>query len=486
MQDVSPVFIKGSQDIDIKGICHDSRHYQQGQLFIAIRGHQFDGHLFISEACNRQAPAIVVEDDRVVSNRYSGTIIKVKNSRHALEIMAANFFEKPSEKLAMIGVTGTNGKTTTAAMIEAVLNGFDFPTAVIGTINNHFRDKKMASSHTTPDALDLQELLATYFQSGAKAVSMEVSSHAIALSRVENLAFDVCVFTNLTRDHLDFHNTMDNYIKTKARLFREILKKSLKKTKRAILNCEDSHMELMKPAGLPIWTFGISKGDFRAEQLDLGLEGSRFTMITPMGKQECHVQLIGRHNVLNSLAAAAVGVHFGMPLPKIAEALSRLSGVPGRLQRVEGSLSRVFVDYAHSEDALKNVLGFLKKLRDERETSAQIITLFGCGGDRDKGKRPQMLKAALAFSDAVVVTSDNPRTEDPQKIIDDILAGRQDSAVNIIVEIDRKKAIELAIKKARPKDIVLIAGKGHEDYQIIGTKKYPFDDYQVAKELLKK
>jgi UDP-N-acetylmuramoyl-L-alanyl-D-glutamate--2,6-diaminopimelate ligase len=481
--------LRGSDDVEVSGICNDSRHFQPGDLFIAIRGHQFDGHLFIGEACDKGASAVIVEDDRVVSMRYTGTVVKVKDSRRAVDALASNFYGKPSEDIFVAGITGTNGKTTTAHMIEAILTADHMPTGVIGTINNHLGDKVVATSHTTPDAIEVQKLLAQWITDGAKAVSMEVTSHALSLMRTDSVHFDAAVFTNLTRDHLDFHKTMDEYIKAKARLFKELLKKSKKKNKRAIINADDPHWESMQ-SDVPTWKYGLVKGDIRTESVDLSFDGTIFKVVTPKGNFDIHMQLIGRHNVSNALAAIGVGLHAGVEQQTIVRALSELTGVKGRLEKVPSREGiHVFVDYAHTDDALKNALGFLKKLRDEKTPEARIVTVFGCGGDRDRGKRPMMMKAVQAFSDWAVVTSDNPRTEDAGKIIDDILAGAtaESLAANdkVLVEPDRRHAIELAIRKSKPGDVILIAGKGHEDYQIIGTKKLPFDDVQVAKEYLK-
>ncbi|MDZ4678026.1 MAG: UDP-N-acetylmuramoyl-L-alanyl-D-glutamate--2,6-diaminopimelate ligase [Oligoflexia bacterium] len=483
------ISLRGSVDVEIKGICSDSRHFQPGDLFIAVRGHQFDGHLFIGEACEKKASAVVVEDDRVVSVRFAGAVIKVNNSRSAVDVLAANFYAKPSENLFVAGVTGTNGKTTITHMIEAILIANKMPTGVIGTINNHLGKSVVASSHTTPDALELQKLLAQWITAGAKAVSIEVSSHALSLMRADSVHFDTAVFTNLTRDHLDFHKTMNDYIKAKARLFKELLKKSKKKNKRAIINIDDPHWESMMP-DVPTWKYGLDKGDIKAENINLSFDGTIFKAITPNGSVDIHLQMIGRHNISNALGAIGVGLHAGVLIQTIAEALSKLEGVKGRLEKVASKSGiHVFVDYAHTDDALKNVLSFLKNLRDEKSPNARIITLFGCGGDRDSGKRPLMMKAAQSFSDLVVVTSDNPRTEDANEIIEDILGGASAQSLvtgeNVIVEPDRRHAIELAIRKAKPGDVVLIAGKGHEDYQIIGTKKHPFDDVQVAREYLR-
>jgi UDP-N-acetylmuramoyl-L-alanyl-D-glutamate--2,6-diaminopimelate ligase len=495
IEGLKPIHVKGSIDTEITGLCHDSRHFQKGDLFIAIKGTKFDGHMFVSQAATNGAPAIVLEDERVVPISYSGAVIKVKAARLALDTIASNFYHKPSEKLFVVGVTGTNGKTTTTYMIEALLNAHHMPTAVIGTIDTHLGSKKYQSSHTTPDALATQKLLSDWSHDGAKAVGMEVSSHALSMSRVDSVEFDVGVFTNLTRDHLDFHKTMDEYIKAKSLFFKHLLKKSHKKNKRAIMNIEDPHCRQLAEQSVPLWTYGFENGDIRAQNLKLSFNSTEFLMVTPRGNIDVRLAMIGRHNVLNALAAFGVGLHLNFDLKSLSVAMSKLQGVKGRMEKVSSnSPVHVFVDYAHSDDALKNVLSFLKNIRDAQATPIKIITVFGCGGDRDAGKRSVMMQVAQRFSDLTVVTSDNPRNEDPEKIIDDILKGANlelfdpsnSNSAKIFKEADRKKAIEFAIKKAKPGDVVLIAGKGHENYQIIGSKKHYFDDVETAKEFLEK
>jgi len=478
--------IRGDPDPEVSGLCSDSRKFQAGQIFVAIKGLQHDGHRFLSKAAQTGATALVVEDRESIPDNFTGTTIVVKESRHALDKMAANYFGHPSDAVFMVGVTGTNGKTTTTYMIEAILNKGVGPTGVIGTIDYHLGTDVKSSKHTTPDALDLQETLEGWRKSGAKAVAMEVSSHALSQGRADSVSFDAAVFTNLTRDHLDFHGTMEEYRLAKAYLFSHLLEGSKKKSKRAVINLDDEAAKYMMPPHVPTWTFGFDHGDVSAENLKLGFDGSTFDVKTPMGKFSGCLQMVGRHNVANALAAIGVGLHAGLPFTMISQALEQLTGVRGRLQRVTSkSEVRCFVDYAHTDDALLNVLNFIHTLRNQTSPKARIVTVFGCGGDRDKGKRPLMLKAAQKYSDLIVVTSDNPRTENPSQIIKDILSESAGSpAKNTLVEIDRRKAIELALEKALPGDVVLIAGKGHEDYQILGTEKIPFDDVKIAKEIL--
>lgn len=478
LEGVEHKVLSGDPSTPITDLGHDSRHFQTGQLFVALKGEKFDGHQFINEACERGASGVVVEDERVVSIRYKGCVIKVNDSRLALGRMAHTYFGKPTENLKLVGVTGTNGKTTTTHLVEAVLSG-KFRTGILGTIQNRFEKDILQAINTTPDAVRLYGILKRWSEMGAQAATLEISSHSLVLHRVEAMNLDVAVFTNLTRDHLDFHHTMENYIRAKAKLFREVLVKSTKPLKRAIVNGDDSHFQQMTTPKVPTWTYGLKKADLLAEIESMGLDGTAFTAKTPAGDIKIFLRMIGQHNVMNALAAIGVGIHFGLSNEEIKSRLESVMGVPGRLQRVSGKKDiRVFVDYAHSDDALKNVLGFLNPLKG----SSQIITVFGCGGDRDAGKRPRMMKVAMELSDKCIVTSDNPRTEDPQSIADQMIVGADSTKFQI--ELDRKKAISQAIRMARPGDVVLIAGKGHENYQIVGVKKFPFDDVEVAKEFL--
>lgn len=467
------------------GLCHDSRLFKEGDLFIAIRGNQFDGHLFVAEACAKGASGVVVEDDRVVPLKYKGAVVKVKSTKEVVAPLAARYHNYPTEKLVTIGVTGTNGKTTTTYMIESVL-AEEIPCAVLGTVDNHFKSEKLSSTHTTPDALDLQKMLAHFYDLGARAAALEVSSHALALERVNLVHFDVGVFTNLTRDHLDFHKDMESYFQAKAKLFFNSLRLSSKKSKRAVINTDDPYGAKMQNPEIPTWFYGLESGDIQIVKYQLSLGGSLARIKTPSGDVEVKLPMIGLHNLFNAMAAIGVGLHLGLKLQIIAERLDKLKQVRGRLEKVSSSSPvHVFVDYAHTDDALRNVLEFLKNLRKKLDQKFKIITVFGCGGDRDKGKRPAMMQAAEKFSDLIFVTSDNPRTENPESIINDILTGATPTKIAdgiISVEPDRRLAIHKAIARASAGDVVLIAGKGHEDYQIVGTKKLPFDDIKVAQE----
>lgn len=475
-------------DPDIPGICHDSRCFQPGDLFVAVKGLSFDGHQFVHEACAKGATAIVVQNETIVPVDYKGEVVVVVDSLEALAVIAHNFYEKPSEHLKVVGITGTNGKTSISLIIEELLNQGGLKTGVIGTVDNHVGDFKIPSTHTTPDSLAIQEVLAKLKSHGAQGISMEVSSHGLAMGRVDKVAFDVGVYTNLSRDHLDLHKTMEEYARAKGLLFKKVIPASPKKHKRIIINGDDDYQDHMK-SDVPMWTYGQGeKHDFSASHIQLSLEQSSYEMKTPQGSIDVTIPHIGLYNVYNSMAAAAVALHFGATLSEIRDRLEKLSPIPGRMHRVETKVKKhVFVDYSHTPDSLSKTCAFLKEMRDTTSPESAIFTVFGCGGDRDKGKRPLMLEEARKFSDTVVVTSDNPRTEDPTSIIKDILQGEiNETPSGILVEPDRKAAIELAIRKSKVGDIVLIAGKGHEDYQIIGVKKHPFDDYQVAKEILKR
>jgi UDP-N-acetylmuramoyl-L-alanyl-D-glutamate--2,6-diaminopimelate ligase len=483
--DIPVISQNGNLDQEVTGLSQNSKLLQKGNIFFAVKGSTGDGTTYIPEAIAREASAVIKVPGgffaTTLAEKPPGTsIIEVADVRSLIGPLAARFYGNPSEELYLTGVTGTNGKTTTTYIVEALLGS-----GIIGTIDFHYQKNLEFSTHTTPDGIKVQGLLRRWVDLGAKSVAMEVSSHGLVQKRLASLQFDSAIFTNLTRDHLDFHGTMEEYIKAKAILFKVCLENSIKKNKRAILNCEDSHYKKLLPSKVPVWTYGFSNGDFKVAKINLTFDGTDLEINTPMGLFQCRLNIVGRHNVANTLGALAVAVHSGVDLHVASKRLSQLSGVPGRLQRVTGKNSkiRVFVDYAHTDDGLEKVLGFLKKMRDEVSHSSKIITVFGCGGDRDTGKRPLMMKAAMEASDRVIVTSDNPRTEDPEKIISDIVKGTAKSS-KFAVDADRRQAIQLAIDQAKAGDIVIIAGKGHENYQIIGDKKYPFDDASIAKEIL--
>ncbi|KHD89202.1 MAG: UDP-N-acetylmuramoylalanyl-D-glutamate--2,6-diaminopimelate ligase [Bdellovibrio sp. ArHS] len=475
-------------DVEVSGVFNDARLVIPGAVFVAIRGSKLDGHSFLNDAVTKGAAALVVEDRTKVPQGFSGFIFPTDNSRETLDLLASRFYLDPGQELFCVGVTGTNGKTSVTYMTEAILNAGKIPTGVIGTVNHHLGEKVWPSEMTTPDPVFLQKRLREFRDEGAMAVAIEVSSHALDQKRVDSVPFNTVIFTNLTRDHLDYHETMDQYFEAKQRLFTDLLWKTEKKPCYAIINTVDKYGRRLKVADPAVlWTYGAKDADIRYEILKMDFALTHFKVQTPLGEGEVRLPMSGTHNVLNALAALGAGLSAGIPLAICIEALEAFTGVPGRLQSVPNQQDlAVFVDYAHSPDALENVLTALTKVRENLNSSARIWTIFGCGGDRDKGKRPLMAQMALRFSDQVVITSDNPRTEDPQSIIDDILMGVTDSAnkTKTSVYVDRKEAIHQTIKKAQPGDVVLIAGKGHEDYQIIGKEKFPFSDVKVAEEAL--
>ncbi len=476
---------QGDVDVPVRGITDDSRMASAGSLFVAVKGEQVDGHQFIQSAMKRGIVALVAQQPvKAVSIPY----IRVEDSRKALGLLGGHFYGEPSSHIRMIGVTGTNGKTTTTYVCKALLEAVGQKVGLIGTVAYRIGNTTIPAAHTTPGALELQQLLSRMVKEGCSTAVMEVSSHALAQDRTSGCEYDVAVFSNLTQDHLDFHKTMEEYFQAKLRLFTG-LTGSRKPNKRAIVNLDDSYgarIAALCPA--PVWTYGIkADADLRAEDVRLSLQGSAFRAATPAGTFPITSHLVGEHNVYNLLAAIGVALHEGATPDQVQSAVAQVTNVPGRFERVmAGQSFTVVVDYAHTEDALVRLLTAAQVLKTGR-----IITVFGCGGDRDRGKRPKMGMAAVRSSDMVVLTSDNPRTEDPHSILEQVEVGvieglRQHPHVQYRKVIDRREAIGEAMREARPGDMVLIAGKGHEDYQIIGTKKFHFDDREVAREAIER
>jgi UDP-N-acetylmuramoyl-L-alanyl-D-glutamate--2,6-diaminopimelate ligase len=497
LEKVDVLEVHGTRAREIEGICFDSRRCEADFLFVAVAGMKFDGHLFVPEAVRRGAKAIVYEKE--IARHASYTSIRVRDSRRALGVLGKNFFENPSGALGLIGVTGTNGKTTVTYLLESILREAGHEPGVIGTVNYRWGTKVLTASHTTPESFELQRLLAEIRSAGITHVVMEVSSHALELRRVEDCEFDLGIFMNLTQDHLDFHGTMEDYYASKKRFFTDLLagEKNGRRQGR-IINIDDPWgRRLAEELGAKgLVTFGIDSIAFvQAKEAELSLGEIRAEIETPAGAFPLRAPLSGRFNLYNILAATAAAFHLGIPLSAIQRGIECAKPVPGRLEKIsETGEPAVFVDYAHSEDALKRVLQNLARFRKGR-----IITVFGCGGDRDRGKRPLMGRAAAEESDLVIVTSDNPRTEEPLAIIGAIEGGIDANVMKKIspeelraagagktytVVADRREAIGLAIGMASPDDIVIIAGKGHEDYQIIGTVTIPFDDRTVGREAL--
>ncbi len=482
----------GDTSVSVSTLTCDSRTVMPGSLFFALRGAVADGHRYIGQAVAAGAAAVVLED--AASAPVGLPWARVTDGRAAMGRIAALFNGDPTATKPLIGITGTNGKTTTTYLIEAILAAAGQPAAVLGTISYRFGTTTIGASHTTPESTELQSAFRQLAEAGAQAFVMEVSSHALEQKRVDGCHFDVGVFSNLTRDHLDYHVTMESYLDAKCRLFTELLRPSPgKPRRRAAINMDDPHgEEIARRCACPVITFGIQGFcNVRPTNVTLSVNGISATMITPSGAFEFTSRLLGRFNLSNILAATATGVALDLPLQAIKQGIENLSTIPGRMERVEnGAGVTCLVDYAHTGDALENVLATLKEI-----SAGRIITVFGCGGDRDIGKRPIMGRIAAAMSDLAIVTSDNPRTEDPSAILEQIKVGinplalreyRPDELSDGCTEKgftfleNRHEAIRMAINLARPGDIVLLAGKGHEDYQIIGTVKQHFDDREEA------
>jgi UDP-N-acetylmuramoyl-L-alanyl-D-glutamate--2,6-diaminopimelate ligase len=477
----------GETPKEIEGIAYHSKQVRKGFLFAAIRGLEFDGHQFIGEAIERGAEAVLLEEEREIPNR---TLIFVPDSRQALAKISSNFYGNPSSQVKMIGITGTNGKTTTAYLLESMLKRAGYDVGVIGTINYRFDQKTISAPNTTPESLDLQRILWEMVKEGTSHVIMEVSSHGLDLDRVFGCQFDGVIFTNFTSDHLDYHKTLGHYFESKRKLFSESLIKSQKTKRFAVTNHDDPRgEEIVEGIDLPVIRYGLNPScDVSADQVVATFEGLSCRIRTPKGEFSVHSKLIGRFNLYNILAAVATGIGMDVPLKAIKNGVEELGGVSGRFEKV-GNRKRinVIVDYAHTHDALERVLLALKSIQKD----GKIITVFGCGGDRDRTKRPLMGEVAGRYSDLAILTSDNPRTEDPLAIIEEVEKGlkslpleewHQDeigswrSKRGYLRVPNRREAIRIAVGLAQPLDTVLIAGKGHEDYQIIGKKKFPFDD----------
>lgn len=474
---------RGALDRLVTSVTDDSRAVASGSLFVAVKGERVDGHRFVAQAIQAGAAAIVAQESVEV---VSLPLVKVADSRKALGLIGSRFYGDPSARLSMIGVTGTNGKTTTTYLCKALLEGIGRHVGLIGTVAYQIGAETIPASHTTPGALELQGLLMKMTQAQLDSVVMEVSSHALAMDRTAGCEYDAAVFTNLTQDHLDYHRTMEEYFQAKLRLFTG-LGTGKKTGQRAIVNMDDPRgAQIRNACRVPVWGFAVKgQADIKAEKVRLSMNGSTFSAATPSGTFTVESRLVGEHNVYNLLGAIGVALHVGATCDQVREAVERVTNVPGRFERVSaGQDFTVVVDYAHTEDALVRLLTAAQALRTHR-----IITLFGCGGDRDRGKRPKMGRAAVEYSDVVVLTSDNPRTEDPIAILQEVEVGVREalqrrSHVEYHLVPDRRDAIGMAMRLARSGDIVLIAGKGHEDYQIIGTKKVHFDDREVAREAI--
>jgi UDP-N-acetylmuramoyl-L-alanyl-D-glutamate--2,6-diaminopimelate ligase len=470
---------------EITGLHYDSRQVGEGEAFVAMRGASADGNRFIDAAIARGAAAVVT-DSAEEPERPQVAWARVSHGRRALARLSANFYGRPAEKLSLTGITGTNGKTTSAFLLETILQSAGRQTLLLGTVEYHVAGRTLPAPHTTPEALELNQLFAQAAQAGATEGVLEVSSHALAQQRVFGVPFDVAVFTNLTRDHLDYHRDMDDYFAVKSVLFAGC---GTEPPRACVVNMESDYGVRIaaesRGRGSQVWTYGIQSGDFRAEELYVGQRGLRFRMQTPVGTVEVASSLLGRINVYNLLAASAAAVARGCGREHLAGGLANLPRVPGRFERVEqGQPFTVVVDYAHTDDALRNLTAVAREFAQQAGLGGRVITVFGCGGDRDRAKRPLMGEAAGQGSDFVVLTSDNPRSEDPLTVISDALVGLQRSQTPYRLEPDRRKAIAAALGEAQPGDIVLIAGKGHEKVQVTREGPVPFDDVEVARAAL--
>ncbi len=475
----------------ITGISYDSRQVEEGDIFVCLIGEKTDGHNYIKDAETKSAKAILASKE--ITSKLP--IIYVKDTQIAIATLSNIFFQEPSKKIRITGVTGTNGKTTTTHLIQHILEHNNLNTAVIGTLGTRETTQSdyYEAKHTTPQAPELQNQLAKLHEKGFNHIAMEVSSHALSLHRVHGCNFSSAVLTNVTQDHLDFHLTMDEYYESKKKLF-EMLNNSVHKNKHAIINNDDKWAPGFKDTiknTVKLLTYGINtKSDFMAKDISFSSNGLTFLLLTPRGEFKITSKLNGLFNVYNLLAAIAISYAEGISLSKITDAVSSANPVDGRFQIVASEKNKnapmCIVDYAHTPDGLENILKAAKLIKDEKtkqNKTSKLICVFGCGGDRDPTKRPKMGKIAEELSDTVIVTSDNPRTEDPNQIISDILSGIKNTS-NITVEPDRKNAIEVAIKNAHKDDVVVIAGKGHEDYQILKDRTIHFDDREEVKRAL--
>ncbi|HEV8715374.1 MAG TPA: UDP-N-acetylmuramoyl-L-alanyl-D-glutamate--2,6-diaminopimelate ligase [Candidatus Binatia bacterium] len=490
-----PVQIHGSVDLEISQLVYDSRLAKPGALFFALPGTKNDGARFIDQACARGARAVVVPPGTVVAGQV--TTIFSDTPRLLLGLMADRFYHSPSARLTLIGVTGTSGKTTTTYLLEAIWRAMGWSAGVIGTVNYRYQDRELPAPFTTPEAVELQELLSTMAAHEVSHVVMEVSSHALAQERVQGCRWDGAVFTNLGRDHLDFHRDLADYFAAKSRLFLQALAASPKPQRFAVINADDpwGTVLLAKPIPDRVLTYGLQSGvTVSARNVEKSLQGLRGILRLDEEEVTFSSSLIGEPHLYNILAAVTVAHALGVPAERIVAGIAQCTHVPGRLEAVSlGQPFTVLVDYAHKPDALEKVLRSVRQL-----TTHRLLTVFGCGGDRDRGKRPLMGEAAGRLSDVVILTSDNPRTEDPGQIIAEaevglVQAGQlkvtETAAVaalprGYLVIADRRTAIRTALVGARSGDVVVIAGKGHEDYQIIGTTKYHFDDREEVRHYL--
>ncbi|MGG1877740.1 UDP-N-acetylmuramoyl-L-alanyl-D-glutamate--2,6-diaminopimelate ligase [Paenibacillus cisolokensis] len=477
--------VDGDGDVEISDLQVDSRQVKAGDLFICLPGHTVDGHDYAAQAAASGASALIVQRKLDIDLPQ----VIVKDTRLAMAAMADKFFNQPSARMKLIGVTGTNGKTTTTYLIERILQDYGVKTGLIGTIQMRYNGQSFPMPRTTPEALDLQRYLNDMASSGTECCVMEVSSHALEQGRVKGTDFRTAIFTNLSQDHLDYHHTMEDYRAAKGLFFARLgnaFAKDENKRKYAVLNADDeASAYFAKLTAAEVITYGVQEdADIRASRIVITAQGTSFHVDTFRGSADISIRMVGMFNVYNAMAAIAAALLEGIPLEDIKNSLEAVPGVDGRVEVVdEGQPYAVIVDYAHTPDGLENVLRTVNEFAEGR-----ILTVFGCGGDRDRTKRPIMGKIASKYSDLVFVTSDNPRTEDPERILKDIEAGLIEEGVSKAsyeLIVDRREAIEKAIEMASPGDVVLIAGKGHETYQLIAGEVLDFDDRIVAKDAIR-
>ncbi|MGA2888387.1 MAG: UDP-N-acetylmuramoyl-L-alanyl-D-glutamate--2,6-diaminopimelate ligase [Terracidiphilus sp.] len=488
IKEVTAVGAGGGSDEPVTGIEYDSRKVRPGAIFVAIKGGSTDGNRYVEKAIAAGALGIITDSapqfDHLLVFEPGLPVLEVEHGRRALAEASSAFFGHPERRLAATGITGTNGKTTTAFMIEALLNAAARATVLVGTIECHVAGEVRPSVHTTPESRDLFELMAEGAGRGATELVTEVSSHGLDQGRAMGLSFDVAVFTNLTRDHLDYHGTMEKYFAAKRLLFDGTVYSA---PRVAVLNAHDAHTKQLaaaaRRANAEIRTYGIGEGDWRAASYKLTPSGAELELVTPAGAAKVSSRLAGEVNILNLLAALAATHARGVPFGDLVEFVPRLKPVPGRFQSVDaGQPFTVIVDYAHTDDALLNLTALARQMT--AQSGGRVITLFGCGGDRDRTKRPKMGQAAGKGSDFVVATSDNPRSEKPEAILDEIEPALKASGVRYTIAPDRACAIRLALGDAKPGDVVLLAGKGHEKEQILADRTIHFDDVEIALSVL--
>lgn len=483
LDETETIGIYGNTDVKIEGLSLDSRKTGQGFLFAAISGANTDGHRFIENAVKKGASAVICEN--LPTHMEKGvTYVQVTDTSLAVARIASSYYGNPSRDIYLAGVTGTNGKTTLTYLLEAMWKNQNRNTGIIGTIENRYAGIKDSSVMTTPDAVELSALLNSMRSSGVENVSMEVSSHSLDRKRVYGCHFNCGIFTNITQDHLDYHGSFENYFEAKKKFFTEVLNFSEKNPKTAVINIDDRYgrdIASVTDTDVLSYSVGDRAADIFATDINFKDDGITARVHTPWGDLDLSSELIGKHNLYNLLAALAVSVNQTHDTEVTQRSLSGKIIIPGRLEKIDNNSGlNVFVDYAHTPDALENVLNTVRPI-----TRGRIITVFGCGGDRDRGKRPLMGRIVYEMSDISIITSDNPRTEPPSGIIDDIVEGIEPATGKQYSVIgDREKAIKRAIDIARRDDFVLIAGKGHEDYQIIGSKKLHFDDREVARKYI--